>query len=163
MFRAHRIERRLLEAVLLTLASAGCQPPPASPAEPAPPVHADGGRSMIVPMIVPTDAAGPDVAVSELPAVVVADAGAPTTVDAPVATAPVVAVPPPPPGPDADAMCQAHKLCGRMAADDRTELARARDTARAELRASLADVSPVPSLGIPGGLDAVALFDAYFA
>lgn len=37
-----------------------------------------------------------------------------------------------------------------------------RDTEH-ELRASLAELPPCPSLGIPGGARAVALFDAYFA
>lgn len=38
----------------------------------------------------------------------------------------------------------------------------ARITAQQELRASLIDAPPCASLGLPGGADAVALFDAYF-
>lgn len=54
-------------------------------------------------------------------------------------------------------------LRSQLTAADLGAVELARVAAQAELRATLADAPSVPALGIPGGTEAVALFDAYFA
>lgn len=126
MFRAHRIERRLFEAVLVTLASSGCQPPP-----PAGPVGPEPDQVAVPPdagVVVAAQDAGPP-AYAQPPGDTVLDAGVAAPLDATVtttiATAPVDAGPPAPAEPDAHAMCAAHK----QREPSRASVRRARETA----------------------------------
>lgn len=53
-------------------------------------------------------------------------------------------------------------LAAQLSTEQRRELAAVRARTKADLRASLATSAPDAELGMPGGCDAVALFDAYF-